>query len=307
MLALTKGQLVDLEGLSVHANSITAAYGTLIFDAFRMYKRRDERLWLFRPDRHYDRFMSGLEYFGARAPYSYGQFFADVSKIVEGNRVEEDCYFKIIASWGEPSRTASLFCLQDYATSISLIPNTTLRVFPDTEVRLMIVDKRRNPFQLPPHLKTSANYFHFRALMPAAVSAGFNNLLFTSEAGYVTETIDSAIIFVKNGKCITPSLSTGILPSVTRESVIEVLRRSMRVMVDERDVLRIEAEEADEAFVCNSAYVVRSVAQVNHRKLRVRGEICSELCVVLDRLLRADVSGYESFFQPLFGDSHASR
>ena len=57
---------------------------------------------------------------------------------------------------------------------------------------------------------------------------------------------------IKNKTLITPSVTSGILDSITRKSIIEISKKELGLKVEERDVDRTEFYVADESFICGT-------------------------------------------------------
>ena len=67
--------------------------------------------------------------------------------------------------------------------------------------------------------------------------------------------------------CIRDRLSAGILESITREALKDLLNKEMDIQVIERDVDRTELYLADEVFICGTAVELQSVGSVDRYKV----------------------------------------
>jgi len=85
----------------------------------------------------------------------------------------------------------------------------------------------------------------------AARATGCDEVILLNEQGYLAEGSTTNIFLVSNGKLITPSLESGVLPGITREAVLEIARAS-NIKTQERQVELKELIEAEEAFITNS-------------------------------------------------------
>jgi branched-chain amino acid aminotransferase len=78
------------------------------------------------------------------------------------------------------------------------------------------------------------------------------------------------VMFVMNGKLVTPKLNTAILDGVTRDSIV-TLAREEGLTVEERRISIDDLEEGfksktlTEAFGCGTAAVVAPIAVINIR------------------------------------------
>jgi branched-chain amino acid aminotransferase len=88
---------------------------------------------------------------------------------------------------------------------------------------------------------------------------GYDAAIMLNSRGKVSEGQGMCIFIIRNGVAITPSVTSDILESITRDTVI-VLLKEMGVEVQERDMDRSEFYDATEAFFCGTG---REVTPVN--------------------------------------------
>jgi len=84
---------------------------------------------------------------------------------------------------------------------------------------------------------------------------GVDEVIMLNEKGQVTEGSITNVFMVENGTLVTPSLSSGVLPGITRKIVLD-LAKTMGVRSEEREVAPAELGAADEAFLTNSVLEV---------------------------------------------------
>jgi len=90
---------------------------------------------------------------------------------------------------------------------------------------------------------------------------GFNDALLLNTAGQVAEASSSNVFIVRDGLLLTPPLSDGCLPGVTRVRVLRLARVAGLSCV-ERSLLPAELYAADEIFLTNSVSELRAVGAV---------------------------------------------
>jgi branched-chain amino acid aminotransferase len=121
------------------------------------------------------------------------------------------------------------------------------------------------------YAKNAGNYG--AAMLPSklAQQEGYHQLIWTdaSEHQYVEESGAMNVMFVLDGKLITPELSTSILDGITRRSVLE-LARTWGVPVEERRVASREIIEGlaagrlTEAFGVGTAATIATIATMGY-------------------------------------------
>ncbi len=96
--------------------------------------------------------------------------------------------------------------------------------------------------------------------------AGYDEALMLDTQGYVAEGSGENIFIVAKGELITPPLSGGILPGITRDTVM-VLAREMGLFVREERFTRDQLLLADEAFLTGTAAEVTPIREVDNRAI----------------------------------------
>jgi branched-chain amino acid aminotransferase len=113
-----------------------------------------------------------------------------------------------------------------------------------------VVSCRRNEYAMTAGLKTLA-YVDSVAGLLGARRAGADEALFLDTEGHCSEASASNLFIATGTELVTPPLSCGVLPGITRETVIE-LARAERSAVAERTIGLHEVRAAKEAFLTSS-------------------------------------------------------
>nr|MBA3579633.1 aminotransferase class IV [Gemmatimonadaceae bacterium] len=142
----------------------------------------------------------------------------------------------------------------------SPLPPTPPGVY-ERGITVQIAKGRRNEYSVTSGLKTLA-YAEAVIALTAAREAGFDDALFLDIEGHVAEGPISNVIFVKEGTLITPPLTCGILPGVTRAVVMEIGAEA-GLAVEERPVERAEIDTADEMFYTSSLRELYPIVKVD--------------------------------------------
>lgn len=114
-----------------------------------------------------------------------------------------------------------------------------------------IVSVRRNPVEaLNPAMKASNLINNALAAREAYARGAFEAILLNTR-GEVAEGAGSNIFIVKEGVLVTPPLSAGILPGITREIVLEIAT-AIGQRFEERTLAPNDLQTADELFLTSS-------------------------------------------------------
>ena len=68
---------------------------------------------------------------------------------------------------------------------------------------------------------------------------------------------------IRKGVVITPSITSDILESITRDTLIELITRELGLPVEQRDVDRTELYVCDEAFFCGSGWEIVPIRAID--------------------------------------------
>lgn len=252
-------------------------YGQSIFEGMKAFRGEDGSVRLFRPDMNYTRLKTSCIRL-CIPPLEEAHFHGGIEALLRldeawiPDRPGHSLYIRPIIFGSEthlevrPSRT--------YRFVIFTAPVKNYFDTANQGVSLKVQDKftRAAPGGTG-YAKTAANYA--AALYPGeqAQQEGFNAALWLDglEHRYVEEVGQMNIFFKFGDTVVTPVLKGTILPGVTRDSVITLLK-DWGITVEERQVAIDEVMEGirngtvDEAFGAGTAAVVAPVARIAHGK-----------------------------------------
>jgi branched-chain amino acid aminotransferase len=116
---------------------------------------------------------------------------------------------------------------------------------------------------------------------------GLDEVVLLNERGEVSECTSANLFTVHGGRVLTPPLSSGCLPGVTRAVLLEELRVP-GLAVEERVLLPSDLEAADEVFLASTTRELLPVASIEGMTIR-SGQVAR------DRLQRAFTAYIESY------------
>ena len=133
-------------------------------------------------------------------------------------------------------------------------------------IDLALVSVRRNhPDALDPAIK-SCNLINNILAIREAQGRGAFEAVMLNDRGQVAECAASNLFIVSGGRVITPPLSAGILPGITRAAVMDVARET-GLPVSEEAFAPEALLAADEAFITSSLKEVTPVRAVDGRPI----------------------------------------
>jgi branched-chain amino acid aminotransferase len=99
-------------------------------------------------------------------------------------------------------------------------------------------------------------------LLERAHAQGFDDALLLNERGELAECTSANVFVVRGGGVLTPPLSSGCLPGVTREVLFEIAS-SAGIQLQEQTLTPDDLSQADEVFISSSTREVAAVTSVS--------------------------------------------
>ncbi len=237
-------------------------YGYGLFETMRSYGGH-----IFRLDRHLDRLRRSLQSLGLPGDIGAPDATAGGHSLetacistLEANGLK-DARLRLTVTAGEGDMTPDIATCREptvLVTARELVPFTAERYAQGYTAMLSSI--RRNSRSPLSRLKSTCYVESILARMDAE-DAGCDEAIMLNEGGYLAEGSTTNIFLVKESLSlegrgrvrvlITPSIESGVLPGITRESVLEIAR-TMNIKTAERQVELQQLVEADEAFLTNS-------------------------------------------------------
>lgn len=290
------GKLVPWDGAKIHVLTHTLHYGLGVFEGIRCYKT-EKAPAVFRLRDHIKRLEKSAQLVGMKLPYSVDEFVRAVRETIKANEIEE-CYIRPIVFYGY-----GIMGLNPVDSPV----NAAIAVWPwetylgeeglRVGVRAKITSRLRiDPRMLPPHAKLVANYANSILAKLEAVRAGYDEAIVLNLDGFVVEGPGENLFIVKDGKLVTPPLSSGALEGITRDSVIKIAKDN-GIPVKEKDISPDQLYEADEAFFTGTAAEVTPIREVGGHIIGrgERGKITEKLQHTFFGAVRGKEPRYKSW------------
>nr|WP_319633415.1 aminodeoxychorismate lyase [Paenibacillus psychroresistens] len=242
------GSLCEEKEAVVSAYDHGFLYGMGLFETFRTYQGK-----AFLLKEHLERLALGCKELAIQLKIGLAYWEQQIEQLLAVNHLQ-DGYFRLSVSAGTD--------LLGLPTNEYLTPTVILYVkaLPVMDDQLYVKGKPLQQLRLrrnSPEGEWRLKSFHYmnnimakRELMEYPWAAGAEGL-FLNQAGVVAEGIVSNVFFIKEGKCYTPEVDTGILPGITRQKVID-LAEQLNIRLEQGLYSWEELAAADEIFLTNS-------------------------------------------------------
>ena len=247
-------------------------YGQSIFEGMKAFKNDNDEVLMFRPQDNWRRFNISAD----------RMCMAQIPEEIFIGGLEE--LLRLDAAWVPKGEDNSL-----YLRPFMFSSDVYLGVRPSQNYRFMIIMSPAGKYySTPPKVKVETEFIraapggvgyakcagnYAASLYPAklAQEQGYTQLLWTDaiEHKYFEESGTMNVMFVINGKLVTPNVSTTILKGITRDSLLQ-LAKSLNIEVEER---KVSVEEVisgisngtvTEVFGAGTAVVVSPFAAIGY-------------------------------------------
>ena len=259
-LVTINGNLMPLKDAKVSITAPGLSYAALVFEGIRAYWNKEHKqLYIFRLDEHLKRFINSMKLLKFIDYPNLSSIKADILQNIQANNYQEDIYIRLqgyIDEWGEMAVRSPV------STSIVSYPRPRAIAFTEGKNFTISSWQRLDDNASPPRIKASANYLNSRLASIQAKESGYDGGIMLGPNGKVSEGPGGCIFLIRNGNLITPTITSGILESITRDSIIEIAN-TLTINVQTRDVDRTELYIADEIFYCGTGQEIMPILSVD--------------------------------------------
>ncbi len=294
-------KIVPLHEATINVLSPTSQFGANVFEGIRCYwNENDKQLYAFRLKEHYKRLKNSMKMFRMEDKYSFDELEKALIDTVKANQYKEDIavrqtvFLDGFGSWSSKG-PINMF--------VAPIPKKRITISKDTGLKCCVSSwERISDKNISPKVKAGANYINSRMAQLEALENGYDSAIFKNEQGKIAEGPGSCIFIVRDGSLITPPLTASVLESITRDTIIELAEKVLKLNVIERNIDRTELYIADEVFLCGSAMEVMPVLSVD--KITVgngcAGEITNKIHSVYLDAVNGKIIDYKHWLTPIY-------
>lgn len=254
------GKISPAEQATVQVFDHGFLYGEGVYETLRTYDRRP---FLF--ERHMRRLRQSASLMSLPVPFSDADLRARVDETIAAHPElkNAEAYIRVLVTRGvgDLSYNPAATPLPSLIIIVKPFPAQPERTF-SQGIRLALVSVRRNhPQALNPMIKSN-NLINNALAMQEALRQGADEALMQNQAGEIVECAQSNFFVVRDGGLLTPPLSAGLLPGITREFVLE-LASELRIPGREARLTPADLEGVDEAFITGTTREVTPVVAVS--------------------------------------------
>ena len=260
------GEMVEWDRAQVHVMTHALHYGSSVFEGIRAYDTPNGTA-IFRLKEHIQRLFDSAKIYWMEMPFDKAA-------------IEQACC-DIVTKNGMKSA---------YLRPLAFIGNVGLGVLPKSDkVEVMIgalpwgaylgddalangVDvmvsswSRLAPNTIPTGAKAGGNYLSSQLIAREARRNGYVEGIALDINGYISEGSGENLFIIKNGVLYTSPATSGILPGITRDTIM-TLARELGYTIREESLQREALYLADEIFMCGTAAEITPVSSVDRMQI----------------------------------------
>lgn len=260
-------------------------YGDGVYETLKAY---DGGIFTF--DEHLKRLKNNLKTLKINFQLNPQRIKREIKKLLKINRWK-DCAIRIVITRGSglgvpPEKTTS--------------PDIMIMLF---EIDPKIVEYQKNgahaiiisiPRSYEPSIRNSKTLNFLPNVLGSleVKEKGAYEGIFLTRDGFLAEGTTSNVFFVKNGKVKTPHLDTGILPGITREILLKIMKKK-GIPFEEGFYTKEELLEADEVFITSTTREIVPIVRIN-KKIIGNGKR-GDLTKLLQQLFKEEVPSHLTF------------
>ena len=131
---------------------------------------------------------------------------------------------------------------------------------------------------------------------------GYDGAIILNDQGKVAEGPGACVMIVRDGRPILPPITAGVLESITRNTLVELLAAEMKLDTLEREVDRTELYLADEVFFCGSAWEITPITSVDRYPVGdgTIGPVTRKIRHIYQDVIRGRMPKYKHWLTPVY-------
>jgi branched-chain amino acid aminotransferase len=258
------GTLVPWSEARIHVTTEAVIHAASIFEGIRAYRNAEQdQFYIFRCADHLRRLRQSAKIMRMSIPYSDTELTAALIELLRVNQFTDNVHLRPVVYFGQGEM--SDWKPDEIETGVFIIakPGPHRPAIFDGMHSCTSTWRRLSDTAAPPRVKASANYHNARLALVEAKMNGFGIPIMLNDRGKVSESPGSCFFMIRDGVPITPPVTSDILESITRSTIIELFAE-LGMAVREREIDRTEVYIADEAFFCGSGHEVQPIISIDH-------------------------------------------
>ncbi len=249
-----------------------------LFETMKAYKGK-----IFYLEEHWQRFKKSAQFLDIDIPVSRDELEKIIDDLLlKNNLLQENASVRLTLTRGNSPR--------GLLPPPNLKPTILLAAFPCSAciakpISTYIVSIRRNEFSPLANIK-SLNYLDNVLARKEAANHFADEAILLNSKGNIVEASAANIFVVTNAdKIITPALSEGALPGITRQIVIN-LAKKLNIPLFETSITLEDIEKSREIFLTNSLIGIQVAHMLNKQAMDIQNTTVKKLKIEYNEIIK---------------------
>lgn len=293
------GKFVTIDKAKVPITTHAIHYGTSVFEGIRAYWN-GKNLFVFRLDEHVKRFRRSGQFYNISLNFSDKEISNAITGICKKNKIKNSCYirpFYFIGDYG-----INLHVTEKAPTNVAIISFPFGDLFNKNGITAGVVSWRKfSDMSTPTQAKMGGNYLNSIIATQEAKRNGYDEAILLDHKGNVSEAPGENIFIVRDGRLITPPLSSSALEGITRDSIIKI-GRDLDFEVSEKFVTKSDLISSDEIFLTGTAAEITPITSMDGNKIGNGrpGDITKKMMDEYTNIVMNNNNDYFSWLTPVY-------
>lgn len=256
------GELVEWDKAQIHVLSHVVHYGSSFFEGIRAYET-PKGTAVFRLTPHIRRLFDSAKIYRTEIPFSQEVLVEAVKQTVKANKLASGYIRPVVYRGYNTIGVNPASCPVEVAIATMPWGKYLGDDGMENGVDVCVSSWTRfAPNTLPAMAKAGGNYLNSQLVKMEAIANGYSEGIVLNTDGLVSEGSGENLFVIRDGKVVTPVLTSSILPGITRETVITLLNE-MGIEVLQQAIPREMLYIADELFFTGTAAEVTPIRSVD--------------------------------------------
>mgnify|MGYP001305994683 CR=1 FL=1 len=297
------GNIIPWKDATVHVLTHAIHYGSSVFEGIRAYNTPDQGTCVFRLQEHNRRLFDSAKIYRMTIPYTLDEVNEATLGIIRKNNLKS-AYIRPIAYYGDIGMGLQVPFGQETELSIAAfewgayLGDEAIKNGVDAGISSW---NRLAANTMPTGAKAGGNYLSSQLISMEARRHGYGEGIALDRNGYISEGAGENIFVIRNGVVSTTPRTAAILPGITRDTVMTLLR-DKGYEVREENIPREAMYLADEILMCGTAAEVTPVRSVDGIKVGsgTRGPITAEVQDMFFGLFNGETEDKWGWLTPVY-------
>lgn len=296
------GRWVADDDATVSVRCRALNYGLGCFGGIRGYLGDDgKQVFVFRLDAHVRRLALSARGLYLRLPGTERETAEILLELLRKNDCHYDVYIRPLLI----HNSTALAPIFDEKTSSFIAFSMPLQRYIDKDAIDVAISSWRRVADnaIPTRFKPTAAYLNSALARKEALDNGFDEAIFITERGQVSEGSAEHVFILRDGVLHSPPSTEDNLDGITRKSLITLITEDLGLPFSERPIGRSELYCVDEMFLCGTGAQVTPVRSVDRRVIGDGGvgPVTAKLRTYFLDVCRGRVDKRKDWLSPVWG------